>query len=151
MSTPTDDGVVNIEAEVNKPEYTLQAVPPLRLKDYWPSIREAVASIEQPDHGIPEEIYAMCFTNGATLFRLMKDDQQIGYMVVRMIPPDLHIWQVSAENGYEVLKLFRSALLKLATDAGARAITFGSSRKAWQKVAAEHGFVPRMVVYELPL
>jgi len=58
---------------------------------------------------------------------------------------------LSADNGYNVLTEFRDELMELARKVGAQKITFGSRRRAWQQVAASHGFNVRMIVYELPV
>lgn len=127
------------------------AIAPGELKDIWPSVREHVASIETPDHAILEEVYAMCFTNQATLFILKIDGKPVGHAIVRLCQPDLHLWQVYGENGHNVLELFKPELLELAKKVGAKFITFGSARGAWKKVGEELGFRPRMIIYEMPV
>jgi hypothetical protein len=126
----------------------LIAIAPGDLATVWPSIRDDVASIEAPDGCLPEDVYMACKTNGATLFILKADGKQIGFMVARLMLPDLHIWQLKAENGFDVLTTFRTQLMQLARGAKATKITYGSSRKAWAQVAAQHKFKMRMVVYE---
>lgn len=126
----------------------LIAVAPADLGRYWPSIRENVSDIEAPDGFIPEDVYCACKTNGATLFLLEVDGKQVGHMVARLQLPDLHIWQVHAPNGYDVMTTFRDQLMELARSANATKLTFGSTRKAWAQVASKHGFAMRMVVYE---
>lgn len=134
-----------------EPIKTTEAIQPAHLKDVWPSIREAVANTDAPDHVIPEEVYAMCFTNQATLFILKLDGEPIGHAVVRLMLPDLHLWQLYSKPGYDMLHLFKPEMLDLAKKVGARSITFGSSRKAWRNTAEALGFKPRMVVYEMPV
>jgi hypothetical protein len=139
--------------EFRKPDpvKTAEAIPPQQLKDVWPLIRQDVASMDAPDHVIPEEVYAMCFTNQATLFILRLDGEMIGHVVVRLILPDLHLWQLFSKPGYDMLHLFKPEMLDLAKKVGARNITFGSSRKAWRETAEKLGFKPRMAVYEMPV
>lgn len=129
----------------------LVAIPPHDLSAVWPDIRSDVASIETPDGFIPEDVYFACKSNNAVLFFLTEEGKRVGWMVCRPILPDLHIWQLKADAGYDVLRTFRSQLMELARNAGAKNITYGSSRKAWVKVAQEHGFKPRMVIYEAPV
>lgn len=133
------------------PVKAVEAIPPIKLKDVWPSIRENVASTEAPDHIIPEEVYAMCFTNQATLFILKLDGEPVGHAVVRLILPDLHLWQLYNKPGFDCMHLFKPELLELGRNVGARHITFGTSRPGWKKVGEELGFKPRMIVYELPV
>lgn len=122
-----------------------------QLKEIWPRIRGKLSEIETPDDVIPEEVYAMCITNQATLFMLMVDGKEVGFMVCRLIAPDFHIWLLHADNGYEVLTQFREQLMEIAKKTGSQNITFGSRRRAWQQVAASHGFNVRMIVYACPV
>jgi hypothetical protein len=130
------------------PPKRMAPVAPADLKYVWPSIRDRVAKIESPEETIPEEVYAMCVTNAATLFQLFIDDEPIGLLVVRLIQPDLHIWLLSADNGYDVMTTFRPDLMEIARRAGAQKLTYGSRRRAWQEVSKDHGFSVRMIVYE---
>jgi hypothetical protein len=129
----------------------LIAVAPAMLATAWPQIREEVATIEAPDGFLPEDVYAMCKTGGATLFFLMVGEKRVGWMVCRLQQPDLHIWQLKADNGYDVMTTFRDQLMDLARQAQATTVTYGSTRKAWAKVAQDHGFKMRMIVYETPV
>src|SRR5579859_5524208 len=129
----------------------LLAVAPADLVTVWPTIRQEAAAIEAPDGFLPEDIYAMCKSNGATLFLLHVDGVRVGWMVARLMLPDLHIWMLRADNGYDVMHLFRDELMELARRAQATKLTYGSTRKAWAKVAQSHGFKMRMIVYECPV
>lgn len=129
----------------------LIAISPNDLNKYWPEIRAEVSTVETPDGFIPEDVYAMCKSNAATLFFLMADGQRVGWMVLRQLGTDMHIWQLKADSGYDVMRLFRAELMALARGANCNKITYGSTRKAWAKVSAEHGFSMRMIVYECPV
>jgi hypothetical protein len=129
-------------------EREMIAIAPNQLKNVWPSIREKVANIESPEEIIPEEVFAMCASNQATLFILKVGGKEVGFMVVRLILPDLHLWLVHGENGYEIMSTFRTDLMKLAREVKATKITFGSRRRAWQQVSEKHGFKVRMIVYQ---
>lgn len=126
----------------------LIAVAPTGLSAVWPQIREEVAQIEAPDGFLPEDVYVNCKTANATLFLLMVGEKRVGWMVCRLQQPDLHIWQLKADAGYDVMTSFRDQLMDLARQANATMITFGSTLKAWAKVAPTHGFKMRMIVYE---
>ena len=129
----------------------LLAIPPDHLGKIWHEIRHEIAEIEAPDDFIPEDVYWACKTNQATLFFLMVDDKRVGWMVARQQLPAIHIWQLHAENGYDVLRAFRAELMTLVRNANCSKITYGSTRKAWQKVAPDHGFKMQMVIWECPL
>jgi len=129
----------------------LMAIAPDDLPQYWPEIREEVATIETPDGLIPEDVYGACRQSNATLFFLLVDGTRIGFMVVRGFGTDMHIWQLYAKIGYDVLRMFRPELMELARMANAKKITYGSTRQGWNKVAAQHGFKVRMVIYEAPV
>lgn len=127
------------------------AVAPAELSTVWPQIRDEVSTIETPDGFIPEDVFTACKTNNSTLFFLMEGEKRVGWMVARLQLPDLHIWQLKADAEYDVMTTFRSQLMELARNAGATAITYGSTRKAWAKVAVQHGFKIRMIVYASPV
>lgn len=126
----------------------LVAIAPNELSKIWPTIREEVATIETPDDLIPEDVYLACKTNSAVLFFLMFEEKRVGWMVVRQIGFDLHIWQLKADYGYDVMRVFRDELMEVARNAGCVKLTYGSTREAWNKVSKQHGFKIRMVVYE---
>lgn len=132
------------------PDRKLTAVAPADLSRVWPEIRSEVASVESPDGFIPEDAYAMCKAGEAVLFLLSVDDERIGWMVLRLLGTDLHIWLLYARPGHDPMTVFRGDLMTLAKGANppARKLTFGSSRPAWGKVAPKHGFRVRNVVYE---
>ena len=129
----------------------LLAIAPIDLPRFWPEIRDEVASIEIPDGFITEDVYGMCRQNAATLFFIMVDGKRVGWLVCRLSLPDLHIWMLHAENGYDVMTQFREELMTLARGAQAKMLTYGSQRAAWSKVAHKHGFQMRMVVYQCPV
>src|SRR5215469_9094116 len=106
----SEDDSVNRRRE---PVKTVEAIPPAKLKDVWPSIREAVTAMDAPDHVIPEEMYALIFTNQATLFILKLDGQPVGHAVVRLMLPDLHLWQLYNLPGIDCMHLFRPELVEL--------------------------------------
>lgn len=124
------------------------AVAPAELVTVWPEIREQVATIQAPDGFLPEDVYLACKTGNATLFFLMDGEHRVGWVVARLMPPDLHIWQLKADAGYDVMTTYRAELMQLARQANATTLTFGSTLKAWAKVAPSHGFKMRMIVYE---
>lgn len=129
----------------------LIAIQPNDLSLVWPEIRAEVATIETPDGLIPEDVFMACKSNNAVLFMLQVGEKRVGWMVVRNFGTDLHIWQLRADNGYEVMTSFRPQLMEIARNAGCTKITYGSTREAWNKVSKQHGFKIRMVVYECPV
>jgi len=138
------DRVQNAYRNMNK----LEAVAPSELGAVWPLIRDEVAGIEAPDHFIPEDIYCACKTGESTLFLLSVDGKRIGWMVLRLLGSDLHVWMLKADSGNDVLSLFRAELMNVARAAKATMLTFGTKRRGWDRVAPGHGFQLRQVVYE---
>ena len=127
---------------------SFNAIAPANFKVVWQEIKHEVASIKSPDGGIPEDVYFMCMKGDATLFLLFVDNERVGWVLLRLLGTDLHIWETYAKNGANVLEIFREDLMAVARQARATKLTFGSSRAAWQKVAISNGFKPRMTVYE---
>lgn len=129
----------------------LEAVAPVDLPRVWPTIRSEIATVEAPDGFIPEDAYAMCRAGEAALFLLHVGDERIGWMILRLLGLDLHIWMLYAKPGYEPMSIFRADLMDIArktTPHAARKLTFGSSRRGWEKVAPRHGFRVRHVTFE---
>lgn len=127
------------------------AIPPVAISNVWSLIRDDLAAIDNPDETPVEEVYHMLRTNQATLFILHIEGKRIGFVILRAVLPDLHIWLCHAQNGYEVLRVFREELMNVARNAGAKDLTFGSRRKAWQEVAKAHGFSTRSITYFCPV
>lgn len=130
---------------------SFQAVVPENLAKAWAEIRAEVETIETPDGFIPEDVYCDIKVGQATLFFMYVDDKRVGWAVIKLLGRDLHLWQVHGDNGYEVLKTFRDEVMAVARTAKALEVTYGSSRGAWNKVAKDHGFKPRFVVYSCPV
>lgn len=129
----------------------LEAIAPANLPRVWPSIRDEITSVEAPDGFIPEDAYAMCRSGEATLFLLYVDGARIGWMVLRMLGRDLHIWLLYARPGFEPMTIFREDLMHIARNATpypALKLTFGSARRGWERVAPQHGFRLRHVTFE---
>lgn len=127
------------------------AVAPNQLSEVWPQIRKEVMEIETPDDMIAEDVFLHCKTGQASLFLLMVDGKRVGWMVLRQMGNAIHIWQAHGQNGYDILTQFRDELMGIARGANAVKLTYGSSRAAWQKVAAKHGFKMQIVIYECPV
>jgi hypothetical protein len=126
----------------------LLPVAPADLREIWLQIRAEVATVEAPEGLLPEDVYASCRSAEATLFLLMVDGQRIGWMVLRKLGYDLHVWLLYAKPGYDPLALFEQEMMEMARRADTRKITFGSARRGWEKYALKHGCRVRMVVYE---
>lgn len=123
-------------------------VQPHDLRDVWPAIREELLSMSPADGVIPEEVYMACAQGSAALCMLHVDGRRVGWMVLRHLTRDFHIWLLWAQNGYDVMAVFRADLMAMARAAGASVLTFGSSRRGWERVAGFHGFKVRSTVYE---
>jgi hypothetical protein len=133
------------------PQKEFIAVGPAGIEMTWPSIRDDLATIDNPDGTPLEEIYYMLKSNQATLFLLRMNGEQVGFVIVRLILPDLHLWLVKAKNGYDCMEVFRPEIMHIARNGGAKFVTFGSRRRAWQDVAKDHGFAVRTITYFCPV
>ncbi|PRH10977.1 hypothetical protein C6T61_07335 [Burkholderia multivorans] len=129
----------------------LIVVPPAELRDVWPTIRGQFDEIPMSDGTIPEEVFFACMNGSAVLCLLFVDGERVGWMVIHLIGRDFHIWLLWARNGFDVMSVFRADLMQMARVAGARMLTFGSSRRGWEKVAGHHGFKMRSTTYECPV
>lgn len=131
--------------------FEMRPIAPADLTMAWPEIRFEISSIEAPDHFIPEDVYAACKSAEATLFFLFADERRIGWIVLKRLGSDLHIWLLYAKSGYDVMTLFKDDLVKIGHAANCKMVTFGTKRKGWERVAPKHDFVIRQTVYELAI
>lgn len=139
------------DTHAEPPPKAFVAVTPQQLEQTWALVKDDLAKVDNPDETPLEEIYFMLKTNQATLFLLYVKGEYIGFAVVRLILPDLHLWLVHAKNGFECLKVFRPEIMQLARNANAKMVTFGSRRRAWQEVSKDHGFNVRAIMYQCPV
>lgn len=126
-------------------------VQPPELRDVWPTIRLELDGIRMPDGSIQEEVFLACANGGAVLCLLSVDGKRVGWMILRHLMRDFHIWLLYGINGYDVMSVFRADLMQMARVAGANMLTFGSARRGWGKVVDRHGFKIRCVTYECPV
>jgi hypothetical protein len=150
-AVPSIDRQLNSDKSIQVLERKLEAIAPKNLGAIWPSIRDEVMSIDSPDC-IAEDVYSECKANHASLFLIHVNGERIGWMVLKVIGGvDLHIWMLHAKNGYDVLTVFRDDLMDMAGKANVQALTFGTKRRGWDKVAPKHGFTVRSTIFECPV
>lgn len=118
----------------------LEAIYPDSLRYIWPKIRSEAFEIKVPDDKLPEDIYAHCLYGESVLFILSKDDERIGWMVIRKVESSLHIWQLYSKERIDVFSIFREDLMSIAKTAECTKITFSTQRRGWEKVAPKHKF-----------
>ena len=70
-----------------------------------------------------------------------------GHMIVNHNGEKLHIWYLEGKGfnaGMEFID-------RLASACGARKITFGTSRRGWERLAKKYGFHQEQVIYARPV
>lgn len=108
--------------------------------------------MDKGDGWLPEDVYLSLKTNGGTLYMVSIDGEEQGFLILRVLSdfdgPRLHIWVLHSFSKVDLMAEFDEELTAIARQVNASRITFGSTRKGWQKVAGKHGFTVRETVYE---
>ena len=130
----------------------LVTVPPEQLAAVWPRLRDSIISIEQPDGWLPEDVYCAVKMGGASLYLVMVNDIEVGFLVLRALQdfdgPRLHIWILHAYSDADVMAEFSDKLDDLARQIKATRITFGTTRRGWEKVAPRYHFSVRETIWK---
>jgi hypothetical protein len=118
----------------------------------WPRLRAGMASIESPDGWIVEDVYCTLRQGGATLYLVVIDDEEVGFVVLRQINDfdgtRLHIWLLHARSDVDVMAEFSDELDNIARIINARTVTFSTTRRGWSKTAPKYSFSVRETVYQ---
>jgi hypothetical protein len=131
---------------------SLKPVAPAQIGAVWPRLRAPLEDTGASDGTIPEDVYCAIKMGGASLHLLMVDDVECGFVVLRGIQDfdgaRLHIWVLYAKSDVDVMAEFSDELDNLARNINAAKITFGTSRRGWERVAPRYHFQVREIVYE---
>ncbi len=128
----------------------LNLVHPSQLRKVWPIIRcglEDVARKNEVDW-IPEDVYHSV-KSGVAAVHLAESGSFLVTCLNRnqyTNDPELHIWIARNVGGSDVITEGLELLRAMATNAGARRITFDSPRNGW-----ERRYNRITAVYEVPL
>ena len=151
MSEPID---IN-RARVSYPRFEL--VNLAQLRDAWAFVRPALDTMDRPDGWLPEDVYLMLRSNGASLYLIYDETgSKAGFFILRLLQdfdgPRVHIWILYAHNAdFDVMAHFDKDLNEIAAKAGAVRLTFSTNRPGWHKLAPRYGFTPREIMYEKPV
>lgn len=130
----------------------LQQIAPAQLGAVWPRLRDALEETGSSDGCIPEDVYCAVKMGGASLHLLLIDEVECGFLVLRGIQDfdgvRLHIWVLYAKSDVDVMAEFSDELDGMARSINASRVTFGTSRRGWEKVAPRYHFQVREIVYE---
>lgn len=131
---------------------TLAPVAPNQIGAVWPRLRAPMAEIESPDGWIAEDVYFTLRNGGATLYLVLIDGEEVGFVVLRSISDfdgqRLHIWLLHARSDVDVMAEFSDELDNIARSINASHITFGTTRRGWAKVAPRYHFEVRETVFQ---
>jgi hypothetical protein len=132
-------------------------IEPGELRHAWAFVRPALDTLDRPDGWLPEDVYLLLRSNGATLYLIYdKTGSPAGFFILRLIQDfdgaRVHIWILHAVDAdFDVMAEFDDELQQLARRAGAVRLTFSTNRPGWHKVAPKYGFSPREITYEKPV
>ena len=120
------------------------------LRSHWGWIKEGLEKVRAKGHDswIVEDIYCDCFEQRSMLWIGYRDDQPVGFMVLQPIGDALHVWVAYLTTHQDLLDGFKE-INKIASNGGAKKVTFTSVRKGWEKKARLMGFTPTTWEYKL--
>lgn len=131
---------------------TLIPIAPTQVGAVWSRVRDPLLTLSRGDGWIPEDIYCACIQGGATLYMIDIDGAEVGFLVLRSINDfdgrRLHIWVLHARSDVDVMTEFSDALDTIGRSIQATRITFGTTRRGWEKVAPRYHFSVRETVYQ---
>lgn len=131
---------------------TLTPVAPAQLGAVWSRVREPLLTLSRGDGWIPEDIYCACVQGGATLYMIGIDGAEVGFVVLRSINDfdgrRLHIWVLHARSDVDVMAEFSGELDNIGRSINAVRLTFGTTRRGWEKVAPKYDFSVRETVFQ---
>jgi hypothetical protein len=164
--------------EVKNPSMLMGIIPCLNalfIDSAWSMIREEVEKLANASLGeyTMYQVYQAVFFGQAHLYLYFSDpsgkvtdensqafildkvsrrdkDGFIGFIIARMDPSGMHLWQtfVSPEyGGKNVLELGLEFMVKQAKNIGCKYLSFSTLRKGWQKIAPELGFEETFTIY----
>ncbi len=127
----------------------LQTIPAAEVKSWWSYIKPGLEKIlnKSPEEWIPEDVYAACLYNNASLVICIQNGAPCGFMVVINRGETWHIWCAWSES--HVLNSGLIALEEMARLNNVQRLTFESWRPGWERLAKRNGFFPRSWVKEL--
>lgn len=133
----------------------LKQIAPMQISAVWPRLRAGMSEIESPDGWIVEDVYCTLRQGGATLYLVVVDDEEVGFVVLRQINDfdgtRLHIWLLHSRSDVDVMAEFSDQLDSIARSINASTITFSSTRRGWSKTAPKYRFSVRETVYQRKL
>ncbi len=127
-------------------------IEPNQLRKWWPSIKDGLSKIKShsPENWIPEDVYTDCFNRVSDLFVVISGQRFAGFFVLQPLENTVHVWAAwTLENDYQIVDAGLKYVKSLASQAGAKYLTFSSHRKGWQRRAAAYGFRPNKYICEV--
>lgn len=127
-------------------------IAPKELRKWWPSVRNGLDEIKQhsPENWIPEDVYTDCINKVSDLFIVIKNQRFAGFFVLQPMENTVHVWAAwTVENDYELVDNGLKYVKTLASQAGAKYLSFSSHRKGWQRRAKAYGFRPKQYICEV--
>lgn len=127
----------------------LQVIPANEVRSWWAYVKPGLERVlrKSPEDWLPEDIYAACLYNNASLLIALRDNVPCGFLVVIEKPSSWHVWVAWSDT--TVLDDGLAALEEMARASNVKRLTFDSWRKGWERSAKKNGFSPRSWVKEL--
>lgn len=122
------------------------------LRKWWPSVRFGLDKIKShsPEDWLPEDVYTDCFNGVSSLWIVTENQRFAGFFVLQYNESKVHVWAAwTLENNYQIVDEGLKYIKDLASQVGAKYLTFSSHRRGWQRRAAVYGFRPNQYICEV--
>ena len=136
----------------------LMLIEPARMHEWWPRIRPGVVEVSERTGDtawIPEDVYGAIRQNTCVLLVGMVDGEMRGFAVVTPVNEyagmRAHVWIMHWKGEGDFLAIFGDSFEQFCRRANARAITFDSPRKGWERRIAPAGYLPEFTRYRKAL
>lgn len=129
-------------------------VTPEALRGHWPMVRQSLDAVRSASEAdwIAEDVYHAIKSGSAACHIGVGDTGYLGCLITTLTQtefsrqPEFHVWIVHSVGDADVFAAGLGLVRAMAKAAGARRITFGSSRSGWAK-----RFPLVTATYEIPM
>ena len=137
---------------MSSPDGELRWISPENLTQVWDLIKPGVLNIsERTTEGWRYEDIYTAIKTGSSALHLAYETKYLGFIVTTLITGyrdrSLNIWLCFNASEKDIIEMFSEDVTKLAKNAGAKRITFYSSRR-WERRLKDYGFSPARTLFE---
>lgn len=133
----------------------LRRITPNDLVFEWERVRHGLEICRETtsDDWLPEDVYMAIKSGNAALYVGEDDGDYLGFLVVQLLPmfhgARLHVWCAYSATDKPLMREYMQRVREIAQAAGAKKITFSSTREEWVTVSKRLGFKVGQTNFEM--